>query len=129
MGKNYNIQISKKNSDGTIDELNPITKAKNVKISVGNNIPSSASSIQDVVNSLGSIAFSDGSTMVYLTDSPNDTYDPAVTNEIADNITSSGNTWSSAKISEEIYNATHVPTMVYISETPDGEDSAYDAAI
>lgn len=53
----YNIKIMNKHKNGTSDILYPITKAKNVNISPSNNIPSTASNVDSVLNSLGDIAF------------------------------------------------------------------------
>ena len=54
----YNVQIQHKNSDGNSIPINPLTKSKNVSLETSNtHIPSTAKTVGDVIDNLGSLAF------------------------------------------------------------------------
>lgn len=55
--KNYSVQLINIRPDGTRDNINPITKAKNVKVTPINNIPEEAINVAKVLELLGSLAF------------------------------------------------------------------------
>ena len=101
----FNIQLSKTNSDGTIDKFDPITKASNVSVTPTNNIPESVSNVKDVVEALGSLAFNNGDDMVYLETDTSELPDPTNLSEIDDTQVSQVLTWSSSKISSVIGNS------------------------
>lgn len=54
----YNVQINHKDGQGNSIPINPLTKAKNVTIETTNNqIPSTAKTVGDIIDNLGSLAF------------------------------------------------------------------------
>lgn len=55
--KNYSVQLVNIRPDGTRDNINPITKANNVKVTPKNNIPEEAINVAKVLELLGSLAF------------------------------------------------------------------------
>lgn len=54
-----NIQLNTNNENGEMEPLYPITKANNVKIEPKGNVPETAKTMEDVVGSLGTLAFED----------------------------------------------------------------------
>lgn len=116
---NITAQIKQKTGN-TINNINPLTTAGNVSVTTTNtDLPSGVSDVQDVVDELKSMAFNDGNNIVYLTDTPDQTYDPTVIDYIDDAHTTAYSTWSSSKINSL------TSVAVYISSTPDAEDPAY----
>lgn len=55
--KNYSVQLVNIRADGTRDNINPITKANNVKVTPKNNIPQEAENVAKVLDLLGALAF------------------------------------------------------------------------
>ena len=98
----FNIQMGCKKSDGTTDKYNPITKAKNVNIVPKNNIPNTATTIQQVADALGPLAFNNGKNVVYLSDDTTESPETAIESDIDDDNVTSSTTWSSEKITSEL---------------------------
>lgn len=91
-----NIQL-KQVSGGETTNINPITTAKNTSVTPNNNVPSTATDSQAVFDSLGEMAFSDGSNIAYLSESSD--YDGTLPDsEIDDTTTSVSSTWSSSRL-------------------------------
>ena len=105
----FNIQITNKASNGTVNRLHPVTNADNVRVTPKNNIPLSATNVDKVLSSLGALAFQDST-------------EPSVT---YNNATTSVSGLMSASDKAKLDGIKNVTTMVYISTTPDGEDSSY----
>lgn len=80
VSKNYNVQLVNINSDGTQDNINPITNSGNIRVTPQNNIPSEATDLGKLLNLLGILAFKD--------------------TQIDDNQVSTELTWSSSKLTE-----------------------------
>lgn len=76
----------------------PITVPKNVNVTPKNKIPSSATNMQKVLDSMGDMAFSNGDDVVYITDGSDAGSFEAPVTEVDDSVVSLTKTWSSAKI-------------------------------
>ena len=76
----------------------PITVPKNVNVTPNNKIPSSATNMQKVLDSMGSMAFSNGDDVVYIEDGSDGGNMVEPVTEVDDSVVSLTKTWSSAKI-------------------------------
>lgn len=76
----------------------PITVPKNVNVIPNNKIPSSATNMQKVLDSMGSMAFSNGDDIVYIEDGSDGGNMAEPVTEVDDSVVSLTKTWSSAKI-------------------------------
>ena len=95
----YNVQINKKVGN-TKDTLYPVTKDKNVKVTSTNaSLPANVSTAKDLVDGLGSMAFSSGSNLVYTEESTDsNAISESVLSEVNDDKVSTTTTWSSSKL-------------------------------
>ena len=55
--KHYSVQLVNIRDDGTQENLNPITKSTNVKVTPQNNIPETVTDLGKLLNLLGVLAF------------------------------------------------------------------------
>jgi len=80
--KNYSVQLVNIRADGTRDNIHPITKANNVKVTPQNYVPEGATTVAKVFDALGALAFKN--------------------TEIDDEQIVTNQTWSSSKINHLI---------------------------
>lgn len=102
MAKIYNhVQLGVADSNGDINVLYPISTGEDVSIDKTNtNLPKNAINVQDIINSIGKMAFEDGNDVVRFDaiEEGDDYEGPDCVTEINDDLISLGTTWSSKKI-------------------------------
>ena len=99
----YNhVQLGVADSKGDINVLYPISTGEDVSIDKSNSsLPENVINVQDIINSIGRMAFEDGDDVVrFSADEVADEYEGDVPlSEINDDIIDSNSTWSSKRIS------------------------------
>lgn len=92
---NYQIQqvVNKQKTN-----VYPVTTPENVTVTPANKIPSSATTMKKVLDSMGSMAFSNGDDVVYIEDASDGGTMATPTTEVDDSVVSLTKTWSSSKI-------------------------------
>lgn len=110
------VQVGIVDSSGNVNVLYPVNYASDVQVDKSKNkvIPSSISNLQELLNNIGEMAFSNGNDLVYLGNST-DFPDEAISTEIDDSKTDLAYTWSSKKISTEC--ETYIPNPNNITKS------------
>ena len=137
MATTYNhIQLGVVDANGNVNVLYPVNTAGDVSVDKSNNerIPSSVTNVQDMLDTIGTMAFDDGEDLVYL-GTGEDYSGEIATSEINDDDKSYVSTWSSKKLNSHVeqYAPTYSNTLDLVNYLPitattkviNGKDSVY----
>lgn len=124
METTYNhVQIGVVDANGNVNVLYPLNTAEDVSVDKKSNpaLPANVQTLKDIIDSLGAMAFNDGSKLVYLAEGAS--YEgEQVGTEINDDTISLASAWSSKKVNThtELFTPTYendVDTINYLYAT------------